>query len=76
MRGNDITFIAAFGEKDVRVKIYNPNGAGGSTYHLMFNNLYQGIIVNRSDWQVLFQHYTNEYTSAEIETLIQKLTDS
>lgn len=76
MRGNDITFIAAFGDKDVEVAISSASGGGGSTYHLMFDRFYKGIFVFREDWQVLFQHYTDEYTSAEIETLIAKLTES
>ena len=77
MRSHEITFIAAFGDKDVNVKISSPNGAGGSTYHFMFNNFYQGILVEREDkWHVLFQLDNFDYTSAELDTLIEKLTDS
>lgn len=70
-----ISFIASFGNEDVNVEISSPNGAGGNTYHLIFNKRYQGIIVFRGEWKVLFQLYTDNYTSAEIDTLIEKLTE-
>ena len=71
-----IKFIAVFGEEQLNVEISSPNGSGGNTYHLLFNNFYQGIIVFRTDWKVLFQFYTDKYTSAEIDTLIEKLADN
>lgn len=71
-----IIFTAAFGNEDVVVKISSPYGSGGSRYHLMFNDYYQGIIIKILDkWVVLFQVYRDDYTSAELDTLIEKLTD-
>lgn len=69
-----VKFIAAFGDRNVNVEISSPNGAGGSTMHLMFDRFYQGIIINRSGkWEVVFQVYNHDYTSAELDILIDYL---
>jgi len=68
----NLRFPAAFGEDFKTVTISFANGSGGDTLHLMFDNFYQGIIIKReAKWQVLFQLYTDEYTSADLDALVE-----
>jgi hypothetical protein len=70
----DIEFKAALGDEDVNVKISNVHGAGNSTLFLFFNKRYQGTISYLDGWKIMFQLENFDYTRAELDTLIEKLT--
>lgn len=74
MRQHDIIFLAAYGEEYKVVKLASPNGSGSNCYHIMMDDFYFGMLVKRFKWDVCFQNYTDQYTQAELDTLIEKLS--
>ncbi|KQS36859.1 hypothetical protein [Pedobacter sp. Leaf194] len=74
MRSNDVIFIAGFGNEHKVVKLTSSNGRDGNIYHIMMDNYYSGMIIKRLKWDVCFQIYTDEYTQAEVDTLIGRVS--
>jgi len=40
----------------------------------MMDNYYYGMLTKRFKWDLCFQNYTNNYTSAELDTLVERLS--
>lgn|GEM_PF-1011681 len=66
-----IKFKAAFGKEEKIVEISQPSGGGGSTYVIMIDNYYKGIIANQlGGWRVVFQKPNHEYNMGDLQPLI------
>jgi hypothetical protein len=67
-------FIGAFPDGDRVVEILSPSGAGGSTFHIMVDNHYWGIIGYFLDgWRVALQKRDPEYSAGDLQPLIDML---
>jgi hypothetical protein len=69
-----IKFIGAFPEGDRLVEISSPNGAGASTYHIMVDKHYWGVIGYYLDgWRVALQKKNPDYSAGDLQPLIDMI---